>query len=92
MFYANNSEFKQAMPDEQQLAAACTALIQNSIVLWNYLYLSEVLVNCTQQSERNEIVTLIKNGSVMAWAHVNLGYQLNAGIIAQKYHPCTPHV
>lgn len=33
IFYANNSEFKQADPEEQDIAVACKVLIQNSIVL-----------------------------------------------------------
>lgn len=72
VFYANNSEFKQASPDEQSTAVACKVLIQNSIVLWNYLYLSQLLTNCRSNDERLEMVGLIKDGSVMTWGHVNL--------------------
>ncbi len=72
VFYANNSEFRQASPDEQELAVACKVLIQNSIVLWNYLYLSQLLTNCEDEEERLEMISLIKEGSVMTWGHVNL--------------------
>lgn len=72
VFYANNSEFKQASPDEQNILVACKVLIQNSIVLWNYLYLSQLLTNCRSSEERLEMVGLIKDGSVMTWGHVNL--------------------
>ena len=72
IFYANNSEFKQADPVEQNIAVACKVLIQNSIVLWNYLYLSQLLTNCSDEKERHEMISLIKEGSVLAWAHVNL--------------------
>lgn len=72
VFYANNSEFKQASPEEQKLAVACKVLIQNSIVLWNYLYLSQLLTNCQSDKERAELIDLIKEGSVMTWGHVNL--------------------
>src|SRR3990167_9194598 len=41
VFYANDSEFKQSDPEEQNIAVASKVLIQNSIVLWNYLYLSQ---------------------------------------------------
>jgi TnpA family transposase len=72
VFYANNSEFKQADPDDQNIAVACKVLIQNSIVLWNYLYLSEILANCSDDSERNEMLSMIKEGSILTWSHVNL--------------------
>ena len=62
IFYANNSEFKQADPVEQNIAVACKVLIQNSIVLWNYLYLSQLLTNCADESERAEMLSLIKEG------------------------------
>ncbi len=72
IFYANNSEFRQAEQHEQNIAVACKVLIQNSIVLWNYLYLSQLLTNCSNEKERNEMISLIKEGSVLSWAHVNL--------------------
>lgn len=72
VFYANNSEFTQADPEGQQLAVACKIMIQNSIVLWNYLYLSQILSNCRSDEERLEIIELIKEGSVITWRHVNL--------------------
>jgi TnpA family transposase len=72
VFYANNGEFKQAGSDEQETIIACRTLIQNSIVLWNYLYLSQLLSNCANEKERNGMVNMIKEGSVISWAHVNL--------------------
>jgi TnpA family transposase len=49
IFYANNSEFKKSDLEEQSLAVTCKVLIQNSIVLWNYLYLSQLLTNCADK-------------------------------------------
>lgn len=72
VFFANDGEFKQATADEQGIATACKILIQNAIVLWNYLYLSQLLANCIDDNERNEMVDMIKNGSIMTWRHINL--------------------
>ncbi len=72
IFYANNSEFKQSDPEDQNIAVACKVLIQNSIVLWNYLYLSQLLTNCADEKERTEMISLIKEGSVLTWSHMNL--------------------
>jgi len=72
VFFANDGEFKQATADEQGIATACKVLIQNAIVLWNYLYLSQLLANCIDDNERNEMVSMIKSGSIMTWRHINL--------------------
>lgn len=72
VFYANNSEFKQGTSDEQEIAVACKVFIQNAIVLWNYLYLSQLLANCFNDKERSEMVSMIKNGSMITWGHINL--------------------
>lgn len=72
VFYANNSEFRHASQEEQQIATNCMIIIQNAIVLWNYLYLSQMLVNCQDQNERSELVAMVKKGSVLSWSHINL--------------------
>jgi TnpA family transposase len=72
VFYANGGEFKQGLPEEQGIAVACKVLIQNAIVLWNYLYLSQLLTNCNNDKERNEMVSKIKEGSMINWGHINL--------------------
>ncbi len=41
-------------------------------MLWNYLYLSQLLANCMDDNERKEIVSMIKNGSILTWRHINL--------------------
>ena len=60
------------MPEEIKIITACTTLIKNSIVLWNYLYLSQLIANCESPAERQEIIKMIRDGSVITWAHVNL--------------------
>ena len=47
-------------------------LIQNAIVLWNYLYLSEYLSKIPDLREREEVAKSILNGSVLTWRHINL--------------------
>lgn len=72
IFFSNNQEFKQGAKEEQEVAAACMVLIQNIILLWNYLYLSQIVVNNEDPKERARIIHFIKRGSMMAWRHVNL--------------------
>jgi len=47
-------------------------LIQNSIVLWNYLYLSQLLANNANNEQRQQMLSSIKQSSMIAWQHVNL--------------------
>ena len=72
IFFANNQELQEGEPGEQQMAAACKMLIQNAIVLWNYLYLSEYLANLTDEQEKEKASQSIINGSVLTWRHINL--------------------
>lgn len=72
VFFSNNQEFKQGTKEEQEISAACKVLIQNIIVLWNYLYLSQLLVNNSNIEERNNMIALIKMGSLITWQHINL--------------------
>lgn len=72
ILFANNREFKVAIKEEQELIVACKVLTQNAIVLWNYLYLSQILVNNKNLHERKEIIKMISIGSVITWYHVNL--------------------
>jgi TnpA family transposase len=72
VFYANNGEFTHNMPEEQEVAITAKALIQNCIILWNYLCLSQILSNCADKNERKGMIDLIREGSVISWKHVNL--------------------
>jgi hypothetical protein len=73
VFFANNQEFKCGTQDEQEIAAASSVLIQNAIVLWNYLTVSQCLAGIKDSVERNKMVALIKQGSMMTWGHLNMG-------------------
>lgn len=72
VFFANNSEFRCGLPEEQEITAACKVFIQNAIVLWNYLYLSQLLANNADPEEQKHMLDSIKRGSVITWHHINL--------------------
>ncbi|MBM3611009.1 MAG: Tn3 family transposase [Alphaproteobacteria bacterium] len=71
VFFANNQEFKYATKEEQEIATACKTLIQNAIVLWNYLYISQLLINCKTEAERKEMIEHLKKSSIVVWQHIN---------------------
>ena len=71
VFFGNSQEFQDAGTKEMEIATACKSLIQNSIVLWNYLFLSQKLTLCNDE-DRADLVNAILTGSVISWFHVNL--------------------
>lgn len=71
VFFANNQEFRTGSTTEQKVIVACKTLIQNCIVLWNYLYLSQILLNEDSQG-KTALIKTIKQGSIISWRHINL--------------------
>ena len=72
VFYGNNQEFQQSPKDEQLIADGCKRLIENAIICWNYLYLSQKVIDTQTEQEKQNLLNAIKSGSVVAWQHVNL--------------------
>lgn len=72
VFYANNQEFQQDTREEQLIAEGCKLLIENAIICWNYLYLSQLLCNTGEEDKKKTIIDTIKNGSIVTWQHINL--------------------
>jgi TnpA family transposase len=72
VFHGNNQEFQQSTKEDQMIAEGCKRLIENSIVCWNYLYLSKMIHEAKSIEERNNIIEAVKNGSVLAWQHFNM--------------------
>ena len=69
---AQAQEFKTGATAEQILIVACKSFIQNCVVLWNYLYLSQALLNAKTEQSRKHLLMLIKQNSVISWRHINL--------------------
>lgn len=66
----NNNEFNYQTKEEQEIAASCKRLIKNSIICWNYLYLSDKIAN-SDKAREEQILNLIKASSIVIWRHVN---------------------
>lgn len=72
IFYGNNQEFQQVTKDEQLITEGSKRVIENAIICWNYLYLSQMLINAQTENEKMNLLDVIKNGSVINWQHINL--------------------
>jgi TnpA family transposase len=70
--FGHGQEIIQADKAEQDLAEGCRRLIKNAIICWNYLYLTQQLQEAKTEERRAELLTTIKNGSVVSWQHINL--------------------
>ena len=71
VFFGNSSEFTVATAEEQNIANNSKRLIQNTIILWNYLYITKKLQQAPNQKEKDEILTALKNSSIIYWNFIN---------------------
>ncbi len=72
VFFGNNAEFAVATAEEQNIANNCKRLIQNTIILWNYLYISKKYQTSKSQKDKDDILEALKNSSIVHWSHVNM--------------------
>ena len=70
--FGNSQEFLQGEKSEQEIAESCRRLIKNAIICWNYLYLSQRILDETDSERQQSLVAAIRSGSVVAWQHINL--------------------
>ena len=68
----NPREFIQVEKQDQEIAESCKRLIKNCIICWNYLYLSQKLVEMEDPDRREALLQAIANGSIASWRHLNL--------------------
>ena len=52
VFFDNDHSFQDGELEQQKIASMCKLLLQNAIILWNYLSLSDQLVNTRDVDER----------------------------------------
>ena len=58
--------------DGPEVAEACNRLIKNSIICWNYLYLTRQIEKADNEEEKQNLRQVITRHSPMSWAHVNM--------------------
>ena len=65
VFFGQNQEFQATTKEEQERIILCRSIIQNAIILWNYLYLSDLLSKVEQQEEIEEIILTVRNSTAL---------------------------
>lgn len=68
----NPREYTQTEKEEQEIAEACNRLIRNSIICWNYLYLTRQVEKAPDAEAKENLLHLIAAHSPMSWAHINM--------------------
>ena len=68
----NPREFVQTEKEEQEIAEACNRLIKNSIICWNYLYLTKKIIQFKDIEQKETLKKAIQTHSVLCWEHINL--------------------
>jgi TnpA family transposase len=65
-------EYVQGAKEDQEIAEACNRLIKNSIICWNYLYLTRKLAQTDNIETREQLLKTIVTHSPISWAHINM--------------------
>jgi hypothetical protein len=68
--FGNSQEISQAEKEDQEVTAECRRLIENSVICWNYLFLTHKLTKASG-GETAELLKAITEGSIITWRHVN---------------------
>lgn len=71
VFWARGKVFHVAEQGEQEQQTLCRSIIQNAILLWNYLTLSTQALGLDDPDLKAEMFEQIRAGSVLTWGHVN---------------------
>ena len=61
--FGSSQEITQAEKEDQDISAECRRLIENSVICWNYLYLTHKLGKA-DKDEKDELLKAIKEGSI----------------------------
>lgn len=72
VFFARQGKLMVGAESEIQKAMMSKTLLKNAIIIWNYLFLSDYCCQLKNDQQRQEVIDSIANGSVIAWAHVNM--------------------
>ena len=71
VFFGNNQEYTVSTVEEQNIANNSKRLIQNAIILWNYLYITKKLQLARTQVEKEDILKALKNSSIVYYSFLN---------------------
>jgi TnpA family transposase len=66
-----NQEMTEAYQEDQEVVAMCKTILQNIIILWNYVELTKIIMR-SDKVDREALLNSITNASIITWQHVNM--------------------
>ena len=66
-----DKEIMEVHKEEQEQSAMCKTILQNVIILWNYIELTKIIMR-SDKGTADALLEDIKNSSILTWQHVNL--------------------
>jgi len=76
IFHGREGKLKVGSPEEIHKAVLCKTICMNCAIAWNYLKLSDHYNSLKNDKERLRVSEMIRSGSVMSHAHINMGGSL----------------
>jgi len=61
----------ESLKEDQEIAVMCKTIIQNIIILWNYIELTKIIMR-SDPDEQALLLERITSASILTWQHVNL--------------------
>ncbi|MDF1688795.1 MAG: Tn3 family transposase [Cycloclasticus sp.] len=71
VFNGRQGKLYQSEPEDMERVILCTTLIRNIIICWNYIVLSDIIIDAPPNEQRF-LIESISKGSVLSWAHINM--------------------
>ena len=68
----NPNGLEHADKADQEIAEGCNRLIRNSIICWNYLYLTQKITLVKTEDERKRLLDIIETHSPQSWGSFNM--------------------
>jgi len=68
----NPREYTQAEKEDQEVAESCNRLIKNTIICWNYIYLTQKLDQTEDAETKSQLLAAINSHSIVSWSHLNM--------------------
>lgn len=72
VFFGRSGQLYAGTGGQIQKVVACTTLLKNTIILWNYLFLSDYYSRLKDKEDKKLVLESIASGSVIAWKHLNM--------------------
>ena len=72
IFHGRGKKLFVGAKDDIQRVMLCSTILQNTVIAWNYLYLSDYLLSIENPEQRELVADGISEGSVISWEHINM--------------------